>query len=277
MTRKDLLCTPEELAERLEAGRVSVLDCRFTLMDPGQGRQQYLEAHIPGAVYVHLDDELAAPIGPATGRHPLPAADEAAAMFRRKGVDHRHTVVVYDAGNGGIAARAWWMLKWLGHPDVRLLDGGFGAWRSSGLPTESGEGAASEGHFDATVQPGWLVSSADVEQGLGIPLVDARAPERFAGRAEPIDPVAGHVPGAINLPFDRGIDDEGRFLDRERLVRLWVDSVGDDDDVAVMCGSGVTACHLAIGALLAGRRMPRLYAGSWSEWIRDPARPVAAE
>ncbi len=277
MDREDLLCTPESLWELCQDKAVSVLDCRFNLFRPDEGRAQYLDAHIPGAVYVHLDEDLAAPVGPTTGRHPLPELEDAAAMFRRRGVDNRRTVVVYDAGNGGIAARAWWMLRWLGHADVRLLDGGFAAWRAAELPVEAGEGIASDGDFAAAQQQDWVVSSADVTRGLGIPLVDARAAERFEGRAEPIDAVAGHVPGAVNLPFNLGLDDEGRFAGRERLAQLWVDTVGADDDFAVMCGSGVTACHLAISALLAGRRMPKLYPGSWSEWIRDPSRPVATD
>ncbi len=277
MDRNDLLCPPDALWRLCQDEAASVLDCRFNLLQPDEGRAQFLDAHVPGAVYVHLDDDLAAPVGSGTGRHPLPDVDKAVTMFRRKGVDEQRTVVVYDAGNGGIAARAWWMLRWLGHKDVRLLDGGFAAWRAADLPMQAGEGKAAEGQFEASAQPDWLVSTADVAKGVGMPLVDARAAERFAGRAEPIDTVAGHVPGAINLPLDAGLDDQGRFLGRERLAELWVDRVGGSDDIGVMCGSGVTACHLAISALLAGRRMPKLYVGSWSEWIRDPSRPVAID
>ncbi len=277
MQREDLLCTPQELSGLIRAGQVTVLDCRFNLLEPGQGHAQYREAHIPGAAYVHLDDDLSAPIGPQTGRHPLPDPEDAVALFAAKGVNSGTPVVVYDSDSGAIAARAWWMLRWLGHQDVRLLEGGFSAWQAQRFAVEPGDAVPAAGKFESSVAEGWVIGVEDVVQGLTIPLVDARAEGRFAGVHEPIDPVAGHIPGAVNLPFDRLLNADGRFLAEEHLAQIWVDTVGDDRDVAVMCGSGVTACHLVISALLAGRPSPRLYAGSWSEWIRDATRPIASD
>lgn len=275
MTRERLLCTPAELYERLQTGHCTVLDSRFNLMQPTQGADQYRDAHIPGAAYVHLDNELSSPPEPNTGRHPLPSPEQAALMFARKGVSAEVPVVVYDGQDGSVAARAWWMLRWLGHDNVRLLEGGFEGWHSLALPLESGEVSVTAGRFTATHVSDWVLDTSSVNTEEGAVLVDARAKARFDGSQEPIDPVAGHIPGAINLPFEQTIDEHGHFLGEEQLSSLWVDTIGNAENVTVMCGSGVTACHLAISALLAGRPMPRLYAGSWSEWIRDPSRAIA--
>ncbi|MEM1176327.1 MAG: sulfurtransferase [Pseudomonadota bacterium] len=275
MLRDELLCTPHELSGLIKTGRVSVLDCRFDLMDPQRGQTAYLDAHIPGAAYVHLDHELSAPVAPQTGRHPLPEPAVAAAMFESKGIRSGSPVVIYDDANNAIAARAWWMLRWLGHRHVRLLDGGFAAWRAQGFALEAGAAAIHAGEFTGSAAENRVATVDELEKGLRGALVDARAKVRFDGRSEPIDPVAGHIPGAHNLPLDLALDGNMRFLPKEQVARLWVDTVGDEADVTVMCGSGVTACHLIVSALLAGRAEPRLYAGSWSEWIRKIDRPIA--
>ena len=292
MAYSDFLIPFQELSERLHEPGWRVVDCRFELTQPELGYRQYLEGHIPGAVYAHLDRDLAGPVTASTGRHPLPAAEDFAGTLGRFGINERTRVVVYDQAGGAIAARLWWMLRWIGHGHVRLLDGGFAAWQRHGLPLESGarefEPEQYEGHPDADM----VITTAEIEAGLGgagsIPLVDARGEERFRGESEPIDPVAGHVPGARNFPFSLSLTGQGTWRSGEELREAWEEAAprsapgrpaGAPRDPgsgwAVMCGSGVTACHLALSAGLAGLPMPRLYAGSWSEWIRDPRRPVA--
>ncbi len=278
---KTPLVSAESLFESLESGDVQVVDCRFDLMAPEAGREQYLAGHIPGASYADLDRDLAAPVGPETGRHPLPDVGTFCATLGRLGVSNQSRVVVYDGGNGGIAARLWWLLRWLGHRRVALLDGGFAAWEDAGLPVTSGIEPIATAVFEGAADPRMVVETRELagSVGAGSPLllVDARDAARFHGETEPIDAVAGHIPGARNLPFTAAISEEGRWRPVKELQDLWTAIVGNDPDVAfaVMCGSGVTACHLALSADLAGYRLPRVYVGSWSEWIRDPERPVA--
>jgi len=271
------------VAEALSAlvGDIVIVDCRFDLADAGAGRRAYEEAHIPGAVYADLDRDLAAPIGPATGRHPLPDPDILATTFGRLGIGRGTRVVVYDAANGGIAARCWWLLRWLGHAEVRLLDGGFSAWRAAGLPVESGIARNPLRSFAPNPRNDWILTTTElaaaVDGGEVRDLFDARDRTRYRGESEPIDPVAGHVPGARNLPFTDFLGPDGRWRDAESRRELWQRALpaGAGPGFGVMCGSGVTACHLVLSALEAGLPAPRLYVGSWSEWIRDPARPVA--
>ena len=257
------------------------IDCRFDLGDPDAGRQAYLAGHLPDAAYMHLDTDLAAPITADSGRHPLPEPDEMAARFAAVGVSADSEVVVYDADSGAIAARAWWLLRWLGHRRVRLLNGGFAAWQRAGGSVDSGEAELGAGTLKAV--PDWdkVVTTADVVARSSDPktisLLDARAAARFRGEVEPIDPVAGHVPGARSLPFDSFLDADGLWKPQNALRALWQGVLGRDQQAAcsVMCGSGVTACHLALSAVEAGYAEPTLYVGSWSEWIRDPSRPIA--
>jgi thiosulfate/3-mercaptopyruvate sulfurtransferase len=255
-----------------------VLDVRWELLGP-PGRSQYLEGHIPGAAFVDLDTALAGPPG-AGGRHPLPAPDQFASAMRAAGVSGDRRVVVYDAGNSVAAARAWWLLRYFGHSDVVVLDGGIAAWVAAGLPLESGvaEPGAGARAGDFAARPGGMplldADGAARVARAGV-LLDARAPERFRGEREPVDPVAGHIPGAACAPSGSLVDGSGRFLQCEALrgtfERL---GVRDGVEVGAYCGSGINAAHEVLALELAGFR-GALYVGSWSEWIRDPARPVA--
>jgi thiosulfate/3-mercaptopyruvate sulfurtransferase len=257
-----------------------LLDCRHELSQPHWGDRVYAEAHIPGAVRAHLDRDLSGPITPATGRHPLPDAAKFAETLGRWGVAPDTQVVAYDQSNGAYAARAWWMLRWLGHKAVAVLDGGFAAWQAAALPVALDPGKRTPREFIARAAVRDTLTAAEVQQLLGrkaIKLVDARGADRFAGENETIDPVAGHVPGALNRPFARNIDARGRFLPPAELNRQWHELLGGSraEEVVTMCGSGVTACHNLLALEVAGLAGARLYAGSWSEWIRDPTRPIA--
>lgn len=259
----------DELARLLE--EVVVLDVRYRMGGPS-GPEEFAAGHIPGASYVDLDRDLAAPPGPR-GRHPLPDVAAFEEAMRRAGVRADGTVVVYDDWAGHAAARCWWLLRHHGHPDVRVLDGAWPAWLEAGLPVETGAGRTHPpGDFRA--DPGRLPTvDATTVLGVGV-LVDARAPERYRGEVEPIDPVAGHVPGAVNVPTARNLRPDGRFRSAEELAATYA-AVGaaPGADVAAYCGSGVTAAHDILAMELAGVRAA-LYPGSWSEWVADPDRPV---
>lgn len=265
-----------ELSEAIHRPSPPVLlDVRWALGDPN-GRPHYLDAHIPDAVYVDLEKELAAPPSPENGRHPLPAPADLQAAARSWGVSTGRSVVAYDDVGGTSAARAWWLLRWAGLHDVRLLDGGLTAWRDAGLPLESGEVTPAPG--DVVVQPG-AMPTVDADGAAraardGV-LLDARAAARYRGDEEPVDPVAGHIPGAISAPTVDNLGATGEFLDRD-LLRNRFDELGvtGAGDVAVYCGSGVTAAH-EVAALAAIGIDAALYPGSWSQWCRDPSRPVA--
>lgn len=255
-----------------------LLDVRWTLFGPS-GQLDYDAGHLPGAVFVDLDAELAGPPG-AAGRHPLPKAEDLEQVWRRAGVDHDRTVVVYDGDNGSAAARAWWLLRWSGHPDVKVLDGGYVAWVAAGLPVTTEPATPEEGDF--RVRPGQMpVLDADEAARLareGV-LLDARAPERYRGEVEPLDPRAGHVPGAVNAPFAEHVGESGQWRPAselaERFTRLGADG---SKPVGAYCGSGVTACSVVLALEHAGISTPErpaaLYAGSWSNWSAEPERPA---
>ena len=273
-----VIVDPQQLLDRERAGRPAVLlDVRWALGD-SRGHEHYLAGHLPGAVFVDLDRELAAPPSPAAGRHPLPALADLQAAARRWGVRAGSAVVAYDDAGGLAAARAWWLLRWAGLADVHLLDGGLTAWRRAGLPLEAGEVHPAAG--DVVLAGGALpVVDADATAALaagGGVVLDARAGERYRGETEPIDPRAGHVPGATSAPTAANLDAEGRFLPaavlRERFAAL---GVTEGTPVAVYCGSGVTAAHEIAALTLAGHGDAALYPGSWSQWSHDPARPAA--
>ncbi len=280
MSELQILISVDELEPLIGDPGTVVVDTRFDLADPAAGRRSFEEGHIPGAVFLDLDEDLAAPIGPTTGRHPLPVVAAITATLGRLGIGNRTDVVVYDGSNGAIAARAWWILRWLGHERTRLLDGGFTAWLAAGGSLETGGVASVSTRFSGSPRDELVLTTEELANDLsGIPdrrLLDARDSARYNGDKEPIDPVAGHVPGAINLPFSDLVLPDGRWRSpAERRARLQ-EALGDhrDDGWSVMCGSGVTACHLAIAGLEAGYSEPRVYVGSWSEWIRDSERPI---
>jgi thiosulfate/3-mercaptopyruvate sulfurtransferase len=270
----------KQLAEQLDNPDWVVVDCRFTLTDPEAGRRAYAIGHIPGARYAHLEEDLSAPVGAKTGRHPLPDVDELERRFGEWGIDSDKQVVVYDDSFGAMAGRLWWLLRWLGHDHVALLDGGLPAWKRVGLPMSATPPRIHAAHFMANPRPGLVADAGAVqaagEDGSGV-VIDARAEERFSGDVEPLDPVAGHVPGAVNLPWEDNLDMDGTFLSAEELRELYADIIGKHSPsrVFAMCGSGVTACHSLVAMEIAGISGARLYAGSWSEWISDPQRPVA--
>jgi len=279
----------DSLQELLGNPRLAVVDCRFDLMNPEAGRQAYMRAHIPGARYADLNRDLSSPVGPGTGRHPLPSPEAFAATLESIGIGNHTQVIAYDEANGSFAARLWWMLRWLGHDAVAVLDGGFTAWTAFGGALESSgpeSGAnvnADRGHagrFIPRVHPNAVVSTAQLEQALRDPkvmLVDARAQNRYAGEVEPIDSVAGHIPGAVNHPFTENLAADNRFLPAAELERRWRERLAgkQPENLIAMCGSGVTACHNLLSLEVAGLTGAKLYGGSWSEWIRDPRRPIA--
>jgi len=273
------LISAAELAPHVADPDWLVVDCRFELGKPETGERAYAAGHIPHAIYAHLDRDLAAPVTPETGRHPLPQPDEFAAALSSWGLTPQTQVVAYDADNSAYAARLWWLLRWVGHEAVAVLDGGFKAWTAAGLPTTSEIPRRRASHFVARPDRDMWYDAREVAervQRADWRLLDARAPERFAGQVEPIDPVAGHVAGARNHPFTSNLGGDGRFAPAQELRRRLTqsqDGVADDHTI-VMCGSGVTACNLLLAMEAAGKQGARLYAGSWSEWIRDPSRPI---
>ena len=274
-SRTNSLITPERLAEQLSAPRLApaLLDVRWALAT-GADREAYLEAHIPGAAFVDLDAQLADPPS-ERGRHPLPGAERFGAEMRAAGVSSGHRVIVYDAATSMAAARAWWLLRYFGHSDVAVLDGGLAAWLAAGFPVETGAVEPEPGDFVA--EPGGMPTlTADQAAALarhGV-LLDARARERYLGLSEPVDPVAGHVPGARNRPTTENLLEDGSFRPSSELRAAFAAAgVGDDVALGAYCGSGVTAAHEVLALELAGYRAA-LYAGSWSEWIADPGRPV---
>jgi len=273
--------TPEELLDNPPDSRpeVTYLDVRWQLMQP-DGREEHEAAHVPGAAYVSLEDDLTDP--PHTGvggRHPLPDPERFGEAMRRAGVAATRPVVVYDAVGGTSAARAWWLLRHHGHPDVRVLDGGWQGWVQAGGPVEFGPVTPEYGDF--VPGPG-VMPVVDADEAASVAqrgvLIDARAPERFRGEAEPVDPVAGRVPGAVNVPATRQLETDGpragRFRSLDDLRGIHAEALRSTGQVAAYCGSGVTAAHEVLVLDLLGIEAA-LYAGSWSEWITDPTRPVA--
>ncbi|HEX5598046.1 MAG TPA: sulfurtransferase [Micromonosporaceae bacterium] len=273
----DLLVTVAALAAELaSADPPTLLDTRWRLSGP-PGRDDYAAGHLPGAVFLDLDAELSGPPGPG-GRHPLPDPAGLQRALRRAGVRNDHPVVIYDDGDGPPAARAWWTLRWAGHRAVRVLDGGYPAWRAAGQPVTTEVPVPVPG--DMTVRPGGLpVLDAEAAAALvaaGGVLLDVRAAPRYRGEVEPVDPVAGHIPGAVNVPTTEHVDATGRLRSADAL-RARFAQVGVEPGVRVgaYCGSGVTAAHTVLALHVAGRTDAALYVGSWSDWITDPTRPVA--
>ena len=275
----DTLIDAATLHAHLDDPHWVVVDCRFSLMDTEAGRRAYQDSHLPGARYAHLDEDLSSPITPTTGRHPLPDPARLAHKLGEWGIGPETQVVAYDDLGGMLAAaRLWWLLRWLGHEAVTVLDGGFPVWRGAGLPLTAASPTAQPTVFHGRPDNQlWLTTEHVQMLPAEAVLLDARAAARFRGEMEPIDPVAGHIPGAVNLPTEGNLTADGRFLPRAELRARFAATLGERSPTTVVhsCGSGVTACHNLLAMEVAGLRGSRLYAGSWSEWIRDPGRPMA--
>jgi thiosulfate/3-mercaptopyruvate sulfurtransferase len=268
------------LSEHLSRDDLTLFDCRFDLGNVIWGETEYARAHLPGALYLHLDRDLSAPVTAQSGRHPLPDPERFAARLGALGVGPDCQIVAYDQGNSAYAARLWWLARWIGLRNVAVLDGGIAAWRIAGLPLETAVHTPQPRALAASLAENAWVSSETVDElrlRPGNLLIDARGAERFAGRNETLDPVAGHVPGARNRPFLDNLGADGRFLPAQVLRQRFDTLLGSVAPSALiaMCGSGVTACHNLLALEHAGLAGARLYAGSWSEWIRDPRRPIA--
>jgi thiosulfate/3-mercaptopyruvate sulfurtransferase len=257
----------------------AIVDCRFDLQNEHWGHEQYIAAHVPGAVYASLNADLSASPDGTNGRHPMPAADALAAAFSRFGIDRATQVVAYDQDTGSWASRLWWLLRYMGHDAVAVLDGGWAKWAREGRPTRAGEETRKHAAFVPSLRPERRVELADVMARVGDRarlLVDARAPERFEGRSETVDRVAGHIPGAINHFFKRNLAEDGTMLPPAALRAQFEQLLGGHApaDAVMYCGSGVTACHNLLAMEHAGLPGTRLYVGSWSEWSSEPSRPV---
>jgi thiosulfate/3-mercaptopyruvate sulfurtransferase len=276
------LIEPGQVAPHLDDDDWVVFDCRFDLADPGKGRRDYQASHVPGSRYADLDEQLSGAIVPGSGRHPLPDPQVFIDWLASQGVSNDSQVVVYDDAEGAFAARLWWMLKhWLGHQACALLHGGWTSWRAEGLPTTSEQHQAVPGSLVARARDDALIGTDELAEAMAaerIRLLDARMPPRFRGELEPLDPVAGHVPGAVNLPFPVNLVD-GRFDAADSLRARYLAALESmsPEHAVCMCGSGVTACHNLLAMELAGLPGGRLYVGSWSAWCSDPARPVARD
>lgn len=273
------IVSTDQLAAIAEAPDIAIVDCRFRLDDPEWGAREYETAHIPGAVYVHLDRDLSGPKSGSNGRHPLPDPTILAQTLSRSGIGVHTQVVAYDQDAGAFAARLWWLLRWLGHEHVAVLDGGFARWVRESRPTRSGSETRPPRPFAGTPRTEWIAGAAEIAQmdlASRRGLIDARAPERFRGDVEPIDRVGGHIPGASNYHYLWNVDARNQFRPPEWIRARIEHELGtiDPQHTVCYCGSGVTACHLVLALEVAGLSGVKLYPGSWSEWSSDPARPV---
>jgi thiosulfate/3-mercaptopyruvate sulfurtransferase len=273
------LVSAEWLAAHLENPAVRPVDVRWYLTEPAKGRTEYAQAHIPGAPFMDMESDLTSPRGQGPGRHPLPTPEAFAAAAGRAGIGDETHVVVYDSSGGAAAARLWWLLRYFGHPRVSLLDGGWPAWQAAGYLTETSAPSIPQASFTAAPHPEMVVDADAVDRLRRDPrvlLLDARANERYEGRVEPIDPQAGHIPGARSAPFAGNLRDDGHMKSadelRDRYLALGADAA---EQIICYCGSGVTAAHDILALHLSGRTDALLYEGSWSDWSSDPARLVA--
>jgi thiosulfate/3-mercaptopyruvate sulfurtransferase len=280
MTGYTTLIDAQTLAQHYQDPDWVVIDCRFDLTNPDWGYASYLQEHIPGAAFADLEKDLSGKITAQTGRHPLPVEAQFIGVASRLGIDSSKQVVVYDTNVGEIASRLWWMLGLFNHPHVALLDGGFTQWKKLDLPVKSGVETHKPTQFNGT--PNWdgFATSVQVETYIHSPyyrLIDSRAHERFTGEVEPLHPVAGHIPSAGNLPYMNNIDPQGKFKPAEEIRKNFAHLMQNvtPGNVVIYCGSGVTGCLNILASKVAGIEGPRLYAGSWSEWIRDPRREIA--
>lgn len=273
------IVSAQDLHRHLADPELVIFDCRHELMNPEAGARAYAQSHLPGARFAHSETDLAGPKTGRNGRHPLPEPEAFMAWLGRNGVDGSKQVVAYDFAAGSASARLWWMLRWVGHGRAAVLDGGWEGWLKAGLPVTAEQPSITATTFAGVLRPVW-VDVGFVQSHLGDPSVavlDARAPERFQGLAEPIDPVAGHIPGARNRLFKENLSADGRFKSPHELKQAFVDVLGTarPEQVVHQCGSGVSACSNLLAMEIAGLAGSRLYPGSWSEWVADPSRPVA--
>ncbi len=273
------LISTQQLADLASDPELIIVDTRHDLMNHALGREAYAAAHIPGAIFMSMDDDLAAPKNGRNGRHPLPSADTFAATLGAKGINNDSTVVVYDQGNSMFVGRLWWMLKWLGRDKVFALDGGFAQWQKEGRTVESTVNTKPAASFIARENAAMRLTIDETAATLGKPnhrIIDARAPERYRGEVEPVDPVAGHIPGAFNRPFPTNLRD-GVFKPADELRNEFEVLLAgrNPEDIIHQCGSGVSAISNLIAMEHAGLSGSKLYAGSWSEWCQHPERPVA--
>ncbi len=269
----------EQLAQHLDNPQWVVFDCRFSLTDPAAGRRLYGQGHIPGARYAHLNDDLSSPVTAGSGRHPLPDPMLLASKLGAWGVGAQTQVVVYDDSFGSMAVRLWWLLRWLGHDAVAVLDGGFPRWKRDKYPVSVDQPTIHSARFEVQPDDSTWVDAADVlvaRCDAGRRILDARPEDRFTGEREPLDKVAGHIPGSCNWSFEENLDLGGTFLPAEELREAYLKLLNGvpPERIIHTCGSGVTACHNILAMELAGLPGSKLYPGSWSEWITDPERPV---
>jgi thiosulfate/3-mercaptopyruvate sulfurtransferase len=268
------------LAARMSDPNWVVIDCRFDLANPDAGERMYVEGHIPGARYAHLDRHLSGTKTGTNGRHPLPTPDAMCRTFGELGIDATKQVVAYDADNSMYASRLWWMLRWMGHDAVAVLDGGLSGWQREGRAVRGGAETSATTLFTGAPQPGWRLTVDEVSALVGDPvrlLVDSRAPDRYRGENETIDKVGGHIPGAANYFYQQNLTAEKTFKAPDDLQTQWAAILKgrDPQDMVVYCGSGVTACHNLLALEHAGIRGAKIFPGSWSEWSADPKRPIA--
>jgi thiosulfate/3-mercaptopyruvate sulfurtransferase len=273
------LVTAAWLNDHLGDPHISVIDVRWYLTEPGRGKAEYTEAHIPGAAFMDMEADLSAPRGQGPGRHPIPAPEHFAAAAARAGIGLDTHVIAYDASGGSAAARLWWLLRYFSHERVSLLDGGWPAWQAAGYPTERVAPIIAPAAFVAVPRPDMVVDAAAVDalrRNPRVLLLDARATERYEGRVEPIDPQAGHIPGARTAPYAGNLREDGTLKAPDELRDRYLDFGADAAATIVCyCGSGVTAAHDVLALYLAGRTDALLYEGSWSDWSSDPIRPIA--
>ncbi|MEG4987810.1 sulfurtransferase [Microcoleus sp. BR0-C5] len=269
MTDNTLIVSPEWLATNTDNPQVVILDCRFSLADPELGQKQYQESHIPGAFYLDLNRDLASSVGKHGGRHPLPNIEELAEKLSAMGINSPETLVVaYDDSRLAFAARLWWLLRYMGHSKVALLDGGFSAWKAAGYPVTNTLPDSREGNFVAQLQQDLAVDIEAVKERKDLPekvLVDSRESERYEGLREPIDPIAGHIPGAVNYPWQGVTDETGKVRSASEQKQRWTE-LEKAEEIIVYCGSGVTACVNLLSLEIAGIPDAKLYVGSWSDW-----------
>jgi len=271
------LIATDALASHLDAW--AIIDCRYDLKDEAWGRAEYLRSHIPGAGYASLSHDMSAAPDGANGRHPLPSPQAMTQTFGRLGIGPGIQVVLYDQDDGRYASRLWWMLRYMGHEAVAVLDGGFAKWALEGRPVRAGEETRPPATFEGRARQGARLRVDDVERLIGDPatlLIDARAPERFEGQHETIDRAAGHIPGAVNHFYQWNVGAGGTMLPPDQLREQFQRVMGDrrPEQVVMYCGSGVTACQNLLAMEHAGLTGAKLYVGSWSEWSADPSRPV---